>query len=121
MDEHRTNEDEMPHPILSGAVDAALADLRRGFGEFDFAGFHRALAAMPEAFVFCSAEALNWTEPDQIACLVSGAAAFGAASGKETFVEGHLGQYVVLLAGGEREALAAIERAAARAAKRRRR
>ena len=114
MGEKRTKDDELPHAILSDAVDAALVDLRQLFDQFDFAGFYETLTAMPEAFVFCPAEALNWTEPDQISCLVSGAAAFAAASGKTKVVEGRASQYVVLLAGTEAEALAAVARAAMR-------
>lgn len=69
-DEKRTNEDELPYAILSDAVDAALVDLRQLFDQFDFAGFYETLTAMPEAFVFCPCEALNWTEADPITCLV---------------------------------------------------
>ena len=112
MDEKRTNDDEMPYAILSDAVDAALVELRQLFDQHDFAGFYKTLTAMPEVFVFCPAEALNWTEQDQVACLVSGAAAFAAALGKTKIVEGRSGQYVILIAGTEQEALSAVARAA---------
>jgi hypothetical protein len=121
MDNQRRNDGAYPASVLSGAVDAALAGLRRRFGQFDHAGFQRALANMPEAFVFCPEAARAWTEADEVACLVSGAAAFAVASGKRTVVEGHAGHLLVLLAGSEQDALAAIERAAARVPRRRRR
>ena len=112
MDEKRTKDDEHPHAILSDAIDAALVELRQCFDQHDFERFYKTLTAMPEAFVFCPAEALNWTEPDQISCLASGAAAFAVASGKTKVVEGRMGQYVILIAGTEADAVAAIAKAA---------